>query len=140
MAAFLHPRDIRARAFEITGKLPGKNWHRKYIKRHDKTLKAPKPRHLVPKRLGAQNSNRTNVDGYYFRLRAQVERKRTAVVASSSESSIEPLTPALPVFRLNNDAVVPNLSSHHTSDFSYLHSVPQCSLDIPLAIPHPLTR
>jgi hypothetical protein len=46
MATFLQARDLRTRVFEITGKLPGENWHRKYLKRHDKTLKASKPRHF----------------------------------------------------------------------------------------------
>ncbi|KIK73607.1 hypothetical protein PAXRUDRAFT_836227 [Paxillus rubicundulus Ve08.2h10] len=55
MATPLHPRDLRARAFKITGKLPGKNWHQKYLNRHGETLKASKPRHLDPKQ--AQNFN-----------------------------------------------------------------------------------
>ncbi|KIK93318.1 hypothetical protein PAXRUDRAFT_12726 [Paxillus rubicundulus Ve08.2h10] len=33
MATPLHPRDLCARAFKITGKLLGKNWHRKYLNR-----------------------------------------------------------------------------------------------------------
>ena len=118
-------------ALEITGKLPGKGWRRTYIKRHDKTLKAsePKPRHLVPKRT--QNFNRTNVDGY-FRLRAQVERKRTTAVASPSESSIEP--PALALLKSSastNDAGVLNLSNHHTSDFPLSSSGRMSHIHIP---------
>jgi hypothetical protein len=38
------PRDLRAHVLEITGKLPGKDWHRNYLKRHNKTLK-PRRRH-----------------------------------------------------------------------------------------------
>ncbi|KIK82060.1 hypothetical protein PAXRUDRAFT_832425 [Paxillus rubicundulus Ve08.2h10] len=62
MAAPLHPRDLRARAYDISGKHPGRNWHRRYLKRYKKTIKMAKPRHLDPKR--AQNFNRTNVEGY----------------------------------------------------------------------------
>ena len=71
----------RPNVFEITGKLPGKNWHRNYLKQHGKTLKASKSHHLG--------------DGY-FRLRARIGRKCTAAVASSSDASRS----ALPVFRL----------------------------------------
>ena len=76
MAAPLHPRDLRARVFDITGKLAGKNWHRKYLKRHNKTLKTSKLHHLDPKQ--AQNFNRTNVNGY-FQLRAQIKKQYNGI-------------------------------------------------------------
>ncbi|KIK74592.1 hypothetical protein PAXRUDRAFT_835942 [Paxillus rubicundulus Ve08.2h10] len=44
MATPLHPHDLCAHAFEITGKLPGKNWHQKYLNRHGEPLKASKPK------------------------------------------------------------------------------------------------
>ena len=72
----LHPCDLCAHAFEITGKHPGKNWHWKYLKWHNKSLKTSKPCHLNPKH--AQNFNRTNVEGY-FRLQAQIEMKYNGI-------------------------------------------------------------
>lgn len=72
MATPLHPRDLRAHVFDLTGKLPGTNWPQRYLKQNDNILKASKPCHLDPKR--AQNFNPTNVKAY-FQLRAQIEEQ-----------------------------------------------------------------
>ena len=101
--------------------------------RVDQTLKHQSRATFDPKR--GQHLNRTNVEDN-FRLRVQIERKRTAGVASSSESesSVEPSAPALPLSSasIHDDVFVPNPSNYHTSDFpsstertyvSYSHSL-----------------
>jgi hypothetical protein len=59
----VHPRDLRARVNEISGRVPGKHWHRRYLARHKKSISTHKPRNLDPKR--AQNFNKTTVEGYF---------------------------------------------------------------------------
>ena len=67
-----HPRDLRQHAYNISGKLPGKNWHYRFLSSHNEELKLGKPRQLDPKR--AQNFNEENIK-HYFNLRQEVEDK-----------------------------------------------------------------
>ena len=67
----LGPQTLRARAFALSGKHPGKNWHYRYMKRHP-SLVLSKPSGLDPKR--AKNFNRGVVQDY-FNKRQQLEDK-----------------------------------------------------------------
>lgn len=67
----LHFTNLCARALQVCGKHPGKNWPRRFLKRHP-CLVSVKPRGLDPKR--AQNFNRTAVEEY-FKLRRELEEK-----------------------------------------------------------------
>ena len=58
----LHPKTLRAHIFEISGQLPGKNWHQHFLNRH-KELHLAKPNDLDPKR--ARNFNKTSVTDYF---------------------------------------------------------------------------
>ena len=75
----VHPRDLRARVNEISGRLPGKHWHRRYLARHKKSISTHKPRNLDPKR--AQNFNKTTVEGY-FTLRGDLDKKYNGIPAA----------------------------------------------------------
>ena len=72
MATPLHPCNLRAHVFDLTGKLPGVNWPWRYLKQNDDILKALKPCHLDPK--CAQNFNQTNIEAY-FQLRAHIKEQ-----------------------------------------------------------------
>ncbi|KIK74782.1 hypothetical protein PAXRUDRAFT_19542 [Paxillus rubicundulus Ve08.2h10] len=65
----LHPCDLCACAFEISGKMPGRHWHDHFLQQHKKEVITHKPHHLDPKR--AQNFNKTTVEEY-FRLQKQM--------------------------------------------------------------------
>ena len=67
----LHSTNLRARAFQISGKHPGKHWASRFIQHHP-CLVSAKPRGLDPKR--AQNFNRTVV-AEYFGSRQQLEER-----------------------------------------------------------------
>lgn len=57
---------VQALVFELCGHIPGKNWLRRFEKRHPE-LKLSRPSNLDPKR--AQNFNRTNVEHFYGLLK-----------------------------------------------------------------------
>jgi hypothetical protein len=58
---------VQTLAFELSGTIPGKNWHRRFEQRHLE-LSSSKPSNLDPKR--AQNFNSTNVAGYFDLLKS----------------------------------------------------------------------
>ena len=60
---------LRGRALSVKGKYPGKNWARRFIRRHP-TLKLAKPSGLDPKR--ANNFNEPTIK-HYFQLRTDLE-------------------------------------------------------------------
>lgn len=74
----VHPRDLRARVDKISGRVPGKHWHCRYLARHKKSISTHKPRNLDPKR--AQDFNKTTVDGY-FTLRIDLDKKYNGIPA-----------------------------------------------------------
>jgi hypothetical protein len=63
----LDRHGVQSIAFELSGTVPGKNWHRRFEKRHP-NLRSSKPGNLDPKR--AQNFNPTNVARYFDLLKA----------------------------------------------------------------------
>ena len=65
-----HPRDLRAHAFQICGKMPGENWHYRFLERHKSELALSKPRHLDPKR--AEHFTSANME-HYFSLWQKIE-------------------------------------------------------------------
>ncbi|KAG2070677.1 hypothetical protein BDR04DRAFT_965529, partial [Suillus decipiens] len=56
----VHPRELRVQVKDISGKLPGKHWHHRYLARHKKSICT---QNLDPKR--AQNFNKTTVKGCF---------------------------------------------------------------------------
>ncbi|KAH7917731.1 DDE-domain-containing protein, partial [Leucogyrophana mollusca] len=66
-----HPKMLRARVHDITGRTPGKNWHYGFLRRHS-SLFMSKPRGLDPKR--GQNFNKSTV-GEFFEMRKQLNEK-----------------------------------------------------------------
>ena len=54
--------DIRSIAYDMSGVMPGKHWHRRFTARHP-DLVTSKPSNLDPKH--AQNFNRSNVTAFY---------------------------------------------------------------------------
>jgi len=65
------PKSLRAHAFRLTGRHPGKNWHTRFGKRHPK-INLSAPNGLDPKR--AQNFNKTTVADY-FDQRARLDEE-----------------------------------------------------------------
>ena len=61
-----NPDDLRSIAFNMTGKIPGKNWHRRFELQHPE-LKRTRPSNLDLKH--AKNFNETNVTNYYDLVR-----------------------------------------------------------------------
>ena len=60
--------DLHSIAFDMTGEMPGKDWHRRFAQRHPE-LRRSKPSHLDPKR--AQNFNQANIT-HFFNLTQQL--------------------------------------------------------------------
>ncbi|KAG0706392.1 hypothetical protein DFH29DRAFT_996027 [Suillus ampliporus] len=75
----VQPRDLSARVNEISGRLPGKHWHCRYLARHKKSISTHKPWNLDLKR--AQNFNKTTVEGY-FTLRGELDKKYNGIPAA----------------------------------------------------------
>ncbi|KAG2061627.1 hypothetical protein BDR06DRAFT_1001899 [Suillus hirtellus] len=74
----VHPHDLRSQVNEISGRIPGKHWHRCYLTRHKKSISTHKPWNLNLKR--AQNFNKTTVEGY-FKLRGELDQKYDGIPA-----------------------------------------------------------
>ncbi|KIJ13520.1 hypothetical protein PAXINDRAFT_38740, partial [Paxillus involutus ATCC 200175] len=71
----LHPSKLRAHVKDITGRLPSRNWHYLFLRRH-KTLLISRPNGLDPKR--ACNFNKETV-GEWFEMQRQLEEKYNGI-------------------------------------------------------------
>lgn len=75
MAKPMDPATLRGRALSVKGVYPGKNWSRRFIKRHP-ILNLGKPSGLDPKR--ANNFNEPTIKDY-FRLRKELDDKYSGI-------------------------------------------------------------
>lgn len=76
MAKPLHPKQLHARVFDLTGHYPGHNWHYAFLRRHP-ALRMLKPRGLDPKH--SQNFNKATI-GEFFDMRKQLEVKYKGIL------------------------------------------------------------
>ncbi|KAJ2919050.1 hypothetical protein MD484_g1314, partial [Candolleomyces efflorescens] len=62
-----HVSDLKSAAHDVSGKVPGKNWHERVSQRHPEIVSS-RPAHLDPKR--AANFNEPTIKDYFDKLEA----------------------------------------------------------------------